>query len=254
MTTDHGEPAPALTFRVRAGDGEDEPEPQPKPDPDRSRARPPDPIAFWNETILDLVALDHSIDAKDARAPGPCASARAIALAHIVMADAVCAAYTVDYEGLYVRERNVAASDFPDVFVGGATAWILEYIFGTPAHSQLIASQRMRFLKNREPRALRVWEAGLAFGRNEAFTAQWNRREIQEAILKGPTTYVTPPRGHTVDPFNPDQGFYGNASARLLPASEASPTTVREIRRGKAMPNTGATIRTYSCAAPTGRS
>ena len=42
------------------------------------------------------------------------------------------------------------ASEYPDVFVGGATAWILEYIFGMPAHSQFIASQRMRFLENRE--------------------------------------------------------------------------------------------------------
>jgi hypothetical protein len=49
------------------------------------------PILFWNDVALQLVALDHSVDARDARAPGPCATARALGLAHIVMADAVAA-------------------------------------------------------------------------------------------------------------------------------------------------------------------
>jgi hypothetical protein len=62
-----------------------------------------DPIVFWNETSLQLDALDHSVDAKDARAPGPCAASRALALAHIVMADAAAIAYDCDFEGLYVR-------------------------------------------------------------------------------------------------------------------------------------------------------
>lgn len=110
-TTEYRDSAPALRSRVQARDENDEPEPQPRPNPDPSRSAPPDAVAFWSETILDLVALDHSIDAKDARAPGPCASARAVALAHIVMADAVCAAYRVDYDGLYVRQRNVGVSD-----------------------------------------------------------------------------------------------------------------------------------------------
>lgn len=171
-------------------------------------ARRHNPIIFWNETSLQLVALDHSIDAKDARAPGPCASARALGLVHIVMADAVAAAYTVDFEGLYVRGRAPIRA-FPDVFVGGAAAWILEFIFGTPAHSQFIGSQRLRFLDSYEPAALPSWEAGLAFARNEAFTSRWDWTAIRRAILATPTPYVPRPRGHTVDPFNADQGFYG---------------------------------------------
>jgi membrane-associated phospholipid phosphatase len=217
MTVEHADSIVERPLKRRPYDEEDAPEPHPRANPDAAPPRQTDAVAFWSDTILDLVALDHSIEAKDARAPGPCASARAVALAHIVMADAVCAAYPVDYQGLYVRERNDSASEFPDAFIGGATAWILEHIFGTPAHSQFIASQRMRFLDNREPKALPAWEAGLAFGRNEAFTSQWNRREIQDAIAKTPTTYVAPPRGHTVDPFNPDQGFYGVLWGRTRP-------------------------------------
>jgi hypothetical protein len=171
-------------------------------------ARRHHPILFWNDVSLQLVALDHSIDAADARAPGPCASARALGLAHIVMADAVAAAYPVDFEGLYVRDR-APIEDYPEVFVGGAAAWILEYIFSTPAHSQLIGAQRLRFLDSYEPAALRSWEAGLSFARNEAFTAHWRWEDIRKAVISTPTTYVPAPRGHTVDPFNADQGFYG---------------------------------------------
>jgi hypothetical protein len=161
-------------------------------------ARRHHPILFWNETSLQLVALDHSIDAKDARAPGPCATARALGLAHIVMAD----------EGLYVRGR-APIRGYPDVFVGGAAAWILEFIFGTPAHSQLIGAQRLRFLDAYEPAALPSWEAGLAFARNEAFTSHWDWTAIRQATLATPTPYVPRPRGHIADPFNADQGFYG---------------------------------------------
>lgn len=166
------------------------------------------PIIFWNDLALQLVALDHSIDARDARAPGPCASARALGLVHVVMADAVAAVYRVDFEGLLVRAR-VQLRDHHDVFVGGAAAWMLEYIFGTPAHSQLIGSQRLRFLDAYEPAALHAWEAVLSFARDEAFTSRWDWNSIRPAVIATPTTYVARPRGHTVDPFNADQGFYG---------------------------------------------
>src|SRR5262249_4690734 len=56
-----------------------------------------------------------------------------------------------------------------------------------------------------------------AFAPKESFTWQRNRHEIQDAIMKAPTTYVTPPRGHMVDPFNPDQGFYGVLWGRIRP-------------------------------------
>src|SRR5262245_12986099 len=141
------------------------------------------------EVALQLVVLDHSINANDARAAGPCASSRAVAVAQIVMADAMAAAYPVDYEALYVRGR-AATPDVPDAFVGGATAWILEYIFGTSAHSNFIANQKMKFLEPHEPAALRSCEAGLSFARNEAFTSLWNAAEICDAISSTPTHYV----------------------------------------------------------------
>lgn len=166
------------------------------------------PILFWNNISLQLVAIDHSIAAADARAPGPCATARALALAHIVMADAVAAVYPVDFDGFYVRGR-ANPKGFPDVFVGGAAAWILEYIFGTPAHATYIGAMRLRFLDSYEPRALAAWEAGLAFARNDLFTSRWDWPAIKAAILAAPTPYVPEPGKHNADPFNADQGFYG---------------------------------------------
>jgi hypothetical protein len=51
------------------------------------------PVLFWNAVALELVALDHSIDPDDARAPGPCASSYALGLIHAVIADAVSLTY-----------------------------------------------------------------------------------------------------------------------------------------------------------------
>lgn len=168
----------------------------------------PNPVLFWNDVSLQLVAIDHSIDAKDARAPGPCATARALGLAHIVMADAAAAVYPVDFAGLYVRGK-ASAKGFPDVFVGGAAAWVLEYIYSTPAHAQFIGAQRLRFLDSYDQAALAAWEAGLAFARNELFTSRWDWTAIRAAILSTPTPYVPEPGKHNVDPYNADQGFYG---------------------------------------------
>jgi membrane-associated phospholipid phosphatase len=181
-----------------------------------SFGRPQNAVLFWNDVALQLVGLDHSIDARDARAPGPCATARALGLVHIVMADAVAAVYPTDYLGLFVRDRIVHPAE-PDAFVAGAAAWILEYIFSSPAHAHLIGQQRLRFLSRFEPEALKSWESGLAFARNDAFTKHWDWLAVRSAILTRPTTYVPEPRGHSVDPFNVDQGFYGVGWGQFQP-------------------------------------
>src|SRR5262249_62354421 len=96
-----------------------------------------------------------------------------------------------------------------------------------------------------------------AFAPKESFTWQRNRHEIQDAIMKAPTTYVTPPRGHTVDPFNPDQGFYGVLWGRIRPLTPRFGNIADYgpgIRRGKTTASTGTTIAMYSSTAPTGRS
>ena len=172
-------------------------------------------VSFWNETALHLVALDHSIDAADARAPGPCAAARALALVHIVMADAVAAVFPVDFEGYFVRGVKFPGIQYPDVFIGAATAWILEHIYSTPAHTQFIGAQRLRFLKLYDQQALAEWNAGLTFARNEAFTGRWSWPTVKSAAIGA--LYSPAPGQHDVDPYNPDQKFYGVTWGRMPP-------------------------------------
>jgi hypothetical protein len=204
--------------------------PNPFPPPSRPYAPPRvaqpriDPILFWNEVSLQLVALDHSIDAKDARAPGPCATARALGLVHIVMADAVAAVFPAGFEGLYVRGVPIPDYGYPEVFVGAAAARMLEHIYSTPAHTQFIGSQRLHFLKHFDQGALTAWNAGLAFGRNELFASRWNWQEIKSAALSSAERAHSLRRGeHDVDPFNPDQKFYGVKWGRMTPLMPGLP-------------------------------
>jgi hypothetical protein len=183
---------------------------------DREFLEQHNPVLFWNDISLRLVALDHSIDAMQSRAPGPCTSARALGLVHIVMADAVAAAYAADFDGFYVP-RAVPVRDHPEAFVGGAAASILEYIFDTPAHAQLIASARRRFLDGLELGAVASWQAGLGFARSPAFTSRWDGNTVRRLVMPTHTARPAGARGHEVDPFNPDQGFYGVHWGRLPP-------------------------------------
>jgi hypothetical protein len=183
---------------------------------DREFLEQHNPVLFWNDVSLQLVALDHSIDVIESRAPGPCASARALGLVHIVMADAVAAAYAADFDGFYVP-RAVPVRDHPEAFVGGAAASILEYIFDTPAHAQLIASARRRFLDGLELGAVASWQAGLGFARSPAFTSRWDGNTVRRLVMPTHTARPAGARGHEVDPFNPDQGFYGVHWGRLPP-------------------------------------
>jgi hypothetical protein len=191
--------------------------PPPEPPPRAPLARL-NPVLFWSDTALQLDALDHSVDAKDARAPGPCAAARALALAHIVMADACAAAYDSGFEGFYLRGGRAPANEFADVFVGGAAARVLGHIYTTPAHTHLIGFQRQHFLKYYDSRALEAWNAGLEFGRNERFASQWHWETIKNAATSSISRGVALRRGeHDVDPFNPDQKFYGVTWGRIPP-------------------------------------
>src|SRR5262245_46040498 len=162
------------------------------------------PVVFWSDVSLQLAALDSSIDATDARAPGPCASARALGLVHIVIADAVAAVYPADFEGFYVRGK-LPVWDDAEAFVGGAAASIMTYIFNGPAHVRLIAAERRRFLDALGPADSGAWEAGVRFARHPAFTSSWDGSAIRRAVMPARVAGPPGPRGHVVDPFNRDQ-------------------------------------------------
>ena len=197
--------------------------------PPAHRTESINPVLFWNDVALQLDALDHSIDAKDARAPGPCASSRALALAHIVMADAVAASYDCNFEGLYVRGGRRQLNEYAAVFVGGATARILGHIYSTPAHTHLIGSRRMRFLESYDSRTLAAWNAGLEFGGSERFTSHWHWPKIKTAALSSLRRGHSLSYGeHDVDPFNTDQKFYGVNWGRVPPLLAGLPVASLE--------------------------
>lgn len=176
------------------------------------------PVLFWNDVSIQLVALDHSVDRMQSRAPGPCASARALGLVHIVIADAVAAVYATDFEGLFVR-RSFPILEHRDHFVGGAAASILRFIFDSDVHQQLIASAEGRFLKGLgdSGAAASAWRTGYSFARDPVFTSHWDGEGMRRLVI--PTDQARPPgpRGHEVDPFNPSQGYYGVHWSRVSP-------------------------------------
>lgn len=167
------------------------------------------PVYFWHETALHLVALDHSIAATDARAPGPCASVRALALAQMVVADAVAASYAERTTVQFGPDYRSDLGEFAPFFVGGAAAAVLKYIYDTPAHAFLIDGARNRFLRGADRRAGDAWRDGIEFGRRAFYQAHWNWASIRDSLFRTPTTYIPEPQKHNVDPYNADQGFYG---------------------------------------------
>ena len=133
--------------------------------PARAEARPrPDlrenPVLFWNDVSLDLIALDHSIDPADARAPGPCASARALGTVHAVMADAVSVAYGASYRPQFFRGKREFHLEAPELFVGGAAAGTLAYIFNAPIHAYKIGASRDAFQRIVGNNEGKDWQAG----------------------------------------------------------------------------------------------
>ncbi len=121
-------------------------------------------------------------------------------------------------EGLYVRGGRGPQGEPAEVFVGAAAARILNHIYTTPAHTQLIATRRQQFLRTYNSDMLSAWNAGLEFGRSEQFTSRWNWRSLKDAALSSYKQVQGAYRGrHDVDPFNTDQKFYGANWSNVAP-------------------------------------
>lgn len=179
---------------------------------------PVNPVLFWNDVALDLVALDHSVDVGDSRAIGPCLSARALGLVHAVLADAVRVAYPAARYGAF---RNVAVSGGPvrepASFVGGAVAAILRHIYDSTSLQVSIDTRRAAFLRSLGGGNLNDWRRGSAFGSDQAYTREWDGNDLRALINPRDTTYRPSPGRHDVDPFNPGQGFYGQRWGQAFP-------------------------------------
>jgi hypothetical protein len=168
------------------------------------------PVLFWNSVSLDLVALDHSVDSTDARAPGPCASAMALGVVHAVIADAVYIAYGSNYRPQFYRGGYNFHIEVPELFIGGAASGILTRIFNTPTHAYTIGVSADNFKKLLAIPEGKDWEAGIAFANSPSFRGLWAWEKIQVLLLPQFSKYVPGPRGHNIDPNNAAQSFYGS--------------------------------------------
>jgi len=167
------------------------------------------PVLFWNAVALDLTAFDHSVEPADARAPGPCASARALGVVHAAIADAVHFAYPSGYKPRFYRSRVEREIENPDLFVGGAAYAVLSYVFDTQMHRYMLEMGAEAFKKLVGAWGSTDWESGIAFGNSPPFRKLWVWGHMQQLLLPQFSNYVPKPRQHNIDPYNAGQGFYG---------------------------------------------
>lgn len=174
--------------------------------------QPRNSVEFWNSVALELVAIDHTVDPKQARAIGPVATARALGLIHIVIADAVALAYPQPlYSPFLSRDDKPVAPSSPALFVGGAAAAIMEHIYANQAHTSFVNAKRREFLNAYGRRHLASWKAGLIFGRKDVYRSKYVFSEVDRLINPKTSTYVPGPQQHREDPLAPGQGYYGHS-------------------------------------------
>lgn len=187
------------------------------------------PVLFWNQVSLDLVALDHSIDPADARAPGPCASALALAVAHIVMADAVSLVCRANYRPQFYRGKGDFDVESPALFIGGAVAGTLAHIYNAPIHAYTIEAGRDAFQKIVGHSGGKDWQAGLVFSASPEFRALWRWDEMRNRVLPQFAAYIPGPRQHNIDPYNAGQGSYGGSWGEHAPLILDGPRQVAHL-------------------------
>jgi membrane-associated phospholipid phosphatase len=186
------------------------------------------PVVFWSNVSLALVKLDHSIEDKYARAPGPCTTARALGLIHVVIADAVRSAYpSARYAGL-MNVGSITSVRSRALFVGGAAAAILKHIYDTQTHAAFINLKQADFIRMHGSRNMDDWRKGIDFGSSQVFTSRWKWNQIWNLISPSDSAYMAGPRQHDVDPYNCNQGFYGQRWGEEAPLVLAAQEVTRD--------------------------
>jgi hypothetical protein len=194
------------------------------------RSGPPiNPVLFWHDVGLELVALDHSIDPADARAPGPCASALALGIACAVIADAVSIAYHAPYRPYFLRGEVDFEIESPELFVGGAAAGIFAHIFNSPIHAYRIAASRDAYQRLAGGHDGKDWQAGLAFSSAPEFQSLWRWDDMSPLLMPQFSNYIPRPRQHNIDPFNAGQGSYGAGWGHYRPLVLDGPREVAAL-------------------------
>jgi hypothetical protein len=194
-------------------------------------------VLFWSRVARELNAFDHSFVARVngelpedqqraeakrqllefVRAIGPCLSARAFGLVHLVLADALFAvAPNVRYRPHRKTLDNPGEVAIPPLFVAGATSSILRHIYDSEDHLTLIGSHEAEFMRGyagagTPEQAAASWNAGVKFAEDLVYRDYWNGSKFRELVDPEADVYKPGDRQgvHRQDPTNPEQGFYG---------------------------------------------
>jgi len=185
----------------------------------------PDPVKFWNDRAVDLVVLDHTITVStvdDTVAIGPAASSRALGVIHAVIADAASYAYKPPYKAQFNKTSPGSIRGDRGLFVGGAAYAIMKYIYSPSVFSDIVlngaTSQFMTATPGSAAQKAATWAAGMRFGNAKAFTRLWNEADVKARLRSDPAAYTPPPaRAHIPDPWNCQQGFYGQKWGSITP-------------------------------------
>jgi hypothetical protein len=131
-------------------------------------------------------------------------------LPHIVIADAASLVGSANYRPQFYRGKNKLHVASPALFIGGAAAGILAYIYNAPIHAYSIGASRDQFQRIiGDDHDGKDWQAGLTFSAAPEFRALWRWDEMRTALLPQFASYIPGPRQHNIDPYNASQGNYG---------------------------------------------
>jgi len=105
----------------------------------------------------------------------------------------------------------------PGLFIGGAAAAILRHIYNGAEHLDFINRRQAAFLRAQRRDDRGDFARGERFGSDNTYRREWNYGELFPLLNRRDTTYRPGPRQHNLDPFNTDQGFYGQRWAEAPP-------------------------------------
>ena len=200
--------------------------------------------SYWNRVARALVAFDHSFvgraptenvpsdespEERDARrkrqreegarqigllvrAPGPVATARALGIIHGVLADAMLFSMPDKRYTPWKETSSTIEVPNPKMFVGGATSSIMNHIYSSLEHANVLLDYEAEFIRRysldfSSDANEASWQAGQLFA--ESYFELWDPVLVRELIDPQAEDYKPQAGEHDVDPTNPSQGFYG---------------------------------------------
>lgn len=178
-----------------------------------------DSALFWTPVALEANRLDHTDPPGDQR--GPTLSARALAMAQLAMHDAFFA--ITNEENRYdPNGPSPSVGLDPHSALGAAAARMLTRLY--PSQAPRIAGEAAQFLAVRPGD-----DASREFGEAVA-DHLFAQRQPDLAFADNSHAPSLAPYRSRVDPYNPDQGFYGprwgNVAPFAIPRLELAPPSV----------------------------